>query len=208
MTDNDSAAQWDRQYLQSPPWVIDEPQPTVVELTRAGTIRGKVLDVGCGSGDNALFLAESGCEVLGVDVSAHAVTLAQRLAVRRKLSQARFLVADVLHIDPEPRYDTVLDSALFHTFDTVARARYIEWLGAVCRVGGTVVVLCLGANMNTALTEAFEYRAGWELEALRVARYRGRVTAAIAARAQAKGWPGSGLVDVKAWLAVAHRIRA
>ena len=35
----------------TPPWVIGEPQPAIVELERAGLIRGKVLDVGCGTGD-------------------------------------------------------------------------------------------------------------------------------------------------------------
>ena len=44
-------------YRGTPPWDIGRPQPDFVRLEEAGEIRGSVLDVGCGSGENVLYLA-------------------------------------------------------------------------------------------------------------------------------------------------------
>ena len=51
-------------YAGSAPWDIDRPQ--AVFLAVADRISGSVLDVGCGTGENALFLASRGCAVTGV----------------------------------------------------------------------------------------------------------------------------------------------
>src|SRR5205814_1479838 len=50
-----------------PPWDMEGPAPFVVDLEAAGRFRGDVLDVGCGTGENALYLASRGLRVVGVD---------------------------------------------------------------------------------------------------------------------------------------------
>ncbi|HZP89453.1 MAG TPA: hypothetical protein VFC04_00470, partial [Actinomycetota bacterium] len=49
-------------YGGSPAWDIGRPQPAVVRLEEAGEITGSVIDLGCGTGENALFLASRGHE--------------------------------------------------------------------------------------------------------------------------------------------------
>ena len=44
-------------YQETAPWDIPGPQPAIVGLEEAGEIRGSVLDAGCGTGENALYLA-------------------------------------------------------------------------------------------------------------------------------------------------------
>ncbi|MGZ4914859.1 MAG: class I SAM-dependent methyltransferase [Halobacteriota archaeon] len=56
-------------YEGTPPWDIGHPQREFVQLEEADEIKGSVLDVGCGTGENALYLAERGHEVWGVDFS-------------------------------------------------------------------------------------------------------------------------------------------
>ena len=49
--------QFESMYLGQAPWDIPGPQPAFVALEEAGAIRGSVLDAGCGTGENALYLA-------------------------------------------------------------------------------------------------------------------------------------------------------
>src|SRR5262245_30179042 len=96
------------------PWDIGEPQQAVVALARAGGFAGKVLDVGCGLGENAIMLAGQGYEVTGVDGSPSAIEQAGQRATAHGV-QVRFLVADATELHGvETGFDTVLDSGLYH----------------------------------------------------------------------------------------------
>ncbi|MFV1365672.1 class I SAM-dependent methyltransferase [Mycolicibacterium elephantis] len=190
------------------PWVIDEPQPAVVELERAGLIRGKVLDVGCGTGEHTILLSRLGYDVVGVDYSPHAIAQARENASARGV-EARFEVADAMALGTEPVYDTVLDSALFHIFDDTDRPRYVRSVYSVCLPGGLVHVLALsdkgrGFGPQVSEREIREaFGAGWTLEALEETTYRGVVQEA---HAEAIGLPVGTRVDEPAWLVRARRL--
>ena len=101
-----------------------------------------MLDAGCGTGENALFLAARGFEVVGVDAVEAAVEAARRKAVARGL-EAEFLVHDALALEGlGRRFATVVDSGLFHTFDDRERGRFVTSLAAVLTLGGRYFVLC------------------------------------------------------------------
>ena len=79
---------WDEEYISSPPWDIGHPQPALVELVRNREMRpGRVLDVGCGTGDNSIFLAKSGLSVVGIDIAKGAIGLAKAKAFDRSISE-------------------------------------------------------------------------------------------------------------------------
>jgi len=193
---------------RSAPWVIGEPQPAIVELQRAGWIRSKVLDVGCGTGEHTILLTRLGYDVLGVDFSPHAIEQARANAADKGVD-ARFEVADAMNLGDEPLYTTIVDSALFHIFDDTDRPRYVRSLHAATRPGGLVHVLALsdagrgfGPQVSeTAIRDVFG--DGWELEALDTTTYRGVVGEA---HAEALGLPVGTRVDEPAWLARARRV--
>lgn len=127
----------------TPSWDIGGPQPAFAELAKAGAIRGRVLDVGCGTGEHALMATGLGLPALGVDVSSAAIELARRKAGERKLP-ARFAVHDALDLGAlAEQFDTVLDSCLFHTLSDEDRARYEGSLREVIPPGGRYFMLCL-----------------------------------------------------------------
>jgi SAM-dependent methyltransferase len=138
-----SGQPWDASYHDGPaPWDIEGPQPAIVRLADAGAFSGDVLDAGCGTGENGLYVAALGLRVLGFDVAETAVAMAREKAAARGLD-ARFEVADALRLDRLGRtFDTVLDCGLFHTFDRDERRGYVTGLAAVTRRGGHVHVLC------------------------------------------------------------------
>jgi SAM-dependent methyltransferase len=190
------------------PWVIGEPQRAIVELERRGAIGGAVLDAGCGAGEHTILLAGLGYDVLGIDFSARAVELARGNAAARGVT-ARFEVADATRLNAGPRFDTVLDSALFHVFDDVDRRRYVDSLASVCRPGAVLHILALSdagrgfgpqvseADIRTAFTE------GWRVEAVDTATYRGVVGPA---HADALRLPVGERIDEPAWLARIRRL--
>ena len=64
------------------PWDIRQAQPRLMELEALGGISGEVLDIGCGLGDNAIFLASRGHSVTGLDGSPTAIEQARSRAAQ------------------------------------------------------------------------------------------------------------------------------
>jgi SAM-dependent methyltransferase len=130
-------------YRGTPPWDIGCPQKEYVQLEQAGEIVGSVLDVGCGTGENALYLAAQGHDVWGIDFTPTAIQKAQEKAAQRHLTVS-FRVLNVLELYTLGRtFDTVIDSGLFHVFSDEERPLFVDNLAAVIRRGGTYFMLCL-----------------------------------------------------------------
>jgi SAM-dependent methyltransferase len=126
----------------SAPWDIGRAQPAVVRLAEAGAIVGDVVDLGCGTGENALYLAGLGRRVLGVDASPEAIGLARAKAAERGLD-ARFVVGDALDLGRlRRRFETGLDCGLFHVLGDEDRPRYVRSLEEVLSPGSTLHLLC------------------------------------------------------------------
>ncbi|WP_243794547.1 class I SAM-dependent methyltransferase [Saccharopolyspora gloriosae] len=128
--------------FEKPPWDIGGPQPQVVLLEQEGAFRGRVLDVGCGAGENAIFLAGRGYSVTGVDGSPSAIEIARRRASDHG-ADLTFQVADATRMDGVPQqFDTVLDSALYHCLPEEARSSYPAALHRVTEPGAELHLLC------------------------------------------------------------------
>ena len=135
---------WDAAYTAEapPPWDIGRPQPAIVRLAEAGLLAGRVLDVGCGTGEHALLAASHGADAAGVDLSPTAIARARAKARQRGLD-VRFEVGDALDLGQLGLdFDVIVDSGVYHVFSDEDRPRYVASLGAVLRSGGTVYLMC------------------------------------------------------------------
>jgi cyclopropane fatty-acyl-phospholipid synthase-like methyltransferase len=128
------------------PWDIGGPQPEIVALAEAGRITGSVLDIGCGTGENALYLAGRGHAVFGLDGSAAAIEQARQKAAARQMTVA-FHVWDALELARlRKSFETVIDVGLFHVFSDEERRRYAESLAEVTASGADLFILCFSTE--------------------------------------------------------------
>ncbi len=132
---------WNLMYLFRPPWDTGRPQPALVEwIERTRTRPGRALDLGCGTGTNAIYLARQGFQVTGVDIARLAIAKARRKAQEAGVD-VRFLVADVTDLPPDlGTFDLALDVGCFHSLSQEDRARYVASLQRVLVPGGVYLL--------------------------------------------------------------------
>ena len=194
-----NATWFEEAYEGTPPWDIGRHQPAFEVLVGTGEIVAPVLDAGCGTGENALYLSARGFDVVGVDAVEAAVTAARAKATARGLT-AKFLVHDALRLGDLGRaFRTVIDSGLFHTFDDDERRRFATSLAATLAPGGRYHMLCFselekGAGGPRRVTQA-ELREHFDRGPFRVL--------SIDAAEMVSTTPGGGR---KAWLARVERV--
>ncbi len=194
---------WDAVYAAGAfaPWDIGRPQPAFIRLAEAGLLQGRVLDAGCGTGENTLLAAGRGADALGVDVSPRAVAQARAKAAERGVT-ARFEVADALSLQQlGVAFDTVIDCGLFHVFDDDGRARYVTSVAAVLRAGGTCYLMCFSDRQPGE----FGPRRVRQDELLAAFGDGWTVTGIVADTFEIN--PGLGTPTAQAWLATIRRRR-
>ncbi len=141
---------WEDAYKTVPPWDVGRPQPALVGLVGGGELNnGSVLDVGCGTGENALYLAEKGLAVVGVDLTNRAIAAARAKAAERKL-KIDFQEGNALSLDfKDGIFDNVIDSGLFHTFPDDDRPVYAREVARVLAWRGKYFMLCFSEKEPT-----------------------------------------------------------
>ena len=169
-------------YQGEPPWETGRPQKEFIQLEQVGEIVGSVLDIGCGTGENALYFAEHGHEVWGVDFTSRAVQKAKEKAIQRHLT-ATFLVLNVLELYKLGRtFDTIIDSGLFHVLSDEERPLFVSNLATVMDRGGTYFMLCFselepgeyGPRRVTQAEIRESFHDGWHVNYIREATLEAR----------------------------------
>ncbi len=145
-----------RYLLGKTPWDTGISPPELMRFINTHPA-GHALDIGCGTGTNAIAMAEHGWQVTGIDFSAQAVARARRKA-RSKGLRVNFIHGDVsAFADLSGPYDLCLDIGCYHSLPLSIQAAYAEHMGKLMRPGGT----CL---MYSFLGAAGEDNASWPSE--------------------------------------------
>ena len=107
----------------------------------------RVLDVGCGQGRDALFIARQGHIVVGVDISPHGIHDLIEAASQEKLS-IEGIVADIVTFAPEGKFDVVLIDRTLHMLSEKERLDVLECLIGHVVKGGSVLIADERSNIQ------------------------------------------------------------
>lgn len=169
--------------MTTPPWDTKAPKENVIGWQTGGWVRGDVLDIGCGLGDNAIYLARNGHRVTGLDISPTVLITAERRAKDAGVD-VRFAVANSTRLDGyTSAFDTVIDSGMFHCLDSDGKRSYAAAVHRATRSGATLLLSCFSdANPadeqwpRPAVAEQTLYAvlggAGWDIASLEPATVR------------------------------------
>ena len=138
----------DRIYRKTPlkeiPWNFETPPNDLVKLIESGKLQPcKTIDLGCGTGNYAIYLASQGFKVTGIDVSAKAIRIAKENA-KKKGVKCDFLVADVLSdlFEVEEKFDFAFEWELLHHIFPEHRRKYVENVYKLLNSGGVYFSIC------------------------------------------------------------------
>jgi SAM-dependent methyltransferase len=169
--------------VATPPWDTKAPKENVIAWQEGGWVHGDVLDIGCGLGDNAIYLAKSGNNVTGLDISPTALSTAERRAKDAGVT-VTFAVTDSTKLEGyTDAFDTVVDSGMFHCLDDDAKRSYAAAAHRATRPGATLLISCFSdanppneewprpAVSEQTLRDVLG-GAGWDIESLEPASSR------------------------------------
>ncbi|MGZ5346761.1 MAG: class I SAM-dependent methyltransferase [Solirubrobacterales bacterium] len=125
------------------PWESERPVRALVELfDRPGFRPRTALELGCGDGVNAVFMASRGCEVTGVDVSPTALEMA-REKQRSAGVEIEFIEGDVFKLGPaRTPYDFVFDRGMLHHVQVFHFEDYKDLVADQLAPGGLFHLIC------------------------------------------------------------------
>jgi len=145
--------------LEDIPWNVETPPQLLVELLDSGKVRPcKAIDLGCGAGNHAVYLASRGFDVTGIDISPTSIKIAKENAEKKSV-KCNFFVADVVSdLDKiNQTWDFAYDWGLLHHILPKQRKKYIKNVHRILNRSAKYLSLCF-SEKDTAFQGSGKYR--------------------------------------------------
>jgi SAM-dependent methyltransferase len=182
-------------YQNSAPWDIGSPQPAMVALIEKYPPVNPVLDLGCGSGDLAIYLAKSGYQVLGIDFVESAIKNAQDKVAALFNGTAlpvRFQVADALKPSLlQEKFGAVFDSGFYHLFNPGQCEQLIDEVASILKPHGCYYLHEFAIEfpipnaprniLPEELQKLFTVERGWHIKEIQTVEFLSRVAPPVPA---------------------------
>ncbi|MDE5414565.1 class I SAM-dependent methyltransferase [Alkalihalobacterium chitinilyticum] len=141
---------WDDFYedrtKEIPFFKVKGPDENLVEYFSKGLSPEKVLELGCGPGRNAIYMAKQGCEVDALDISENAIDWAKERANEEGVN-INFHCISLFEFEFDPHsYDFVYDCGLFHHLAPHRRLTYIRMIKKALKKDGQFGIVCFNTD--------------------------------------------------------------
>jgi len=145
--------------LSEIPWNNEQPPELLVELIDTGKVMPcRAIDLGCGAGNYAVYLATKGFDVTGVDMSPTAMNFAKQNA-KKKGVKCKLLVGDVIEYlsETDGTWDFAYDWGLLHHIFPENRQKYVQGVHRILNTAGKYLSVCFNEK-DMAFPGAGKYR--------------------------------------------------
>lgn len=141
---------WDSFYAdrtKNVPFFMNMPDENLVDYFAKNLVRpGKVLELGCGPGRNAIYFAQQGCTVDAIDLSSEAIQWGRERAAEMKVN-VNFILFNIFDwAIQEGEYDMIYDSGCFHHIAPHRRLGYLELVNKALKPGGLFAITCFSVG--------------------------------------------------------------
>ena len=153
---------WDRVYrenlLEELPWEEQKPSSELVALIESGVVEnGSVLDICCGSANNAVYLARLGYTCYGIDISAVAIKYA-RAKVRKEGVACNLTTGNVIKLPyADNMFTLVFDRGCFHSLPPDERDTFIRGVYRVLKTGGKYQLICFSSRDHRSISTPYSF---------------------------------------------------
>lgn len=130
-------------------WDTGRPSPQLKKVVRAGAVRPcRVVELGCGTGTDAVYLAGKGFDVTAVDIAPTALALAEKKACKADV-KVRWLLADVLRLPELKPFDFLYDRGCYHAIRRDFPEQYVAGVRRLTRPGSRILILAGSAKEDS-----------------------------------------------------------
>ncbi|MFN8006655.1 MAG: class I SAM-dependent methyltransferase [Terriglobia bacterium] len=143
---------WDAVYRggNHPGWDAGRPSGELQRVVEQGTVRtGRAIDLGCGSGTDAIYLASKGFDVTAIDIAPTALSQAKEKADKAGV-RVRWLLADVLAAPNLGSYEFIFDRGCYHEVRFDNSKAYVETVRKLSKAGTLFLLLAGNPNEMTS----------------------------------------------------------
>ncbi len=148
--------------LQNKPWAGNKHSPTIEKLLKkyGVTTNSSILEIGCGEGQNAIYLLKKHYNLEASDVSNEAIRWCKEQARVEGLDENKFFVMDILNNNLNKKYDFIFSVAVLHMLvDDKDRCEFFNFVKNHLKNMGKAFIVVMGDGKMTHKTDtskAFE----------------------------------------------------
>lgn len=141
---------WEKRYAdKATPWDVKQPEAELAKLLDNGLVKPcRALELGCGNGNDSIYLAKKGFDVTGVDVSKLAIEEAKRRAKESGV-KVNFIAEDASELkSTSGKFDFIYDRACFHFIPEEKREGYLQTVRKFLNKGGYFLLIASSDKDN------------------------------------------------------------